>query len=163
MPAAPRDRDAANDMNMQIKPATPYREQVVSLLASQKLPYDDLPADLDNFIVASHGKEIIAVAGVEIYGACGLLRSVAVNPDYRNQGIAGKLVVGISEIAANNGVNQLWLLTETASDYFARKGFEQIARANVPAEVQQSSEFAHVCPQSAIAMKREIPFNDNKE
>jgi amino-acid N-acetyltransferase len=48
------------------------------------------------------------------------------------------------------------LLTETAPGYFETKGYQQITRADVPEEVQQSSEFSHVCPQSAIVMKKII-------
>ena len=65
--------------------------------------------------------------------------------------------------AVQKGLREIILLTETAPDYFAEKGFQQISRNEIAPEVQQSSEFSHVCPQSAIAMKREIPFNNIKE
>ena len=44
----------------------------------------------------------------------------------------------------------VYLLTTTAPEYFARLGFERVAREGVPTTLQQSSEFATVCPASAI-------------
>jgi len=147
---------------MKIENATPYKEQIIELLAAQKLPVEDLPDRLENFVVAFDGDELAGVAGIEIYGRYGLLRSVAVNPAYRNKGIAAGLLAEIERIAAQKGLHEIILLTETAPDYFAKKGFQQISRSEIAPEVQQSSEFSHVCPQSAIAMKREIPFNNIK-
>jgi amino-acid N-acetyltransferase len=111
---------------------------------------------LDNFVVAIEGAAIIGVAGLEIYGSYGLLRSVAVNADHRGKGVAGKLLERIEVLAASEALKEIYLLTETAPDYFGGKGYGKITRAGVPIEVQQSSEFSHVCPQSAIVMKKTI-------
>jgi amino-acid N-acetyltransferase len=142
---------------MIINQAKNYREDIITLLSSEKLPAGDLPATLENFLMAVQDDELIGVIGLEIYGNYGLLRSLAVKPAFRSQNIAGKLIVQIETLAASKGLKAIFLLTETATDYFARKGYEKITRNGVPEEVQQSSEFSHVCPQSAIAMQKEIP------
>lgn len=139
---------------MEIVEAINYREHIIALLSSEKLPADDLPASLDNFLVTIADSKLAGVAGLEIYGNCGLLRSLAVRPDFRNQNIAGKLVAQIEYLAEAKGLKAIFLFTETAPDYFSRKGYQAITRSEVPVEVQQSSEFSHVCPQSAIAMKK---------
>jgi amino-acid N-acetyltransferase len=133
-----------------------YKDEIRALLIAEKLPVDDLPADLDNFIVAIEDDEVIGVAGLEIYGSCGLLRSLAVNPDRRGKGVASKLLLHIEELAVLTALKEVYLLTETASDYFNRKDYDKITRGDVPIEVQRSSEFSHVCPQSAIVMKKII-------
>jgi amino-acid N-acetyltransferase len=79
-----------------------------------------------------------------------------VKPAFRNQNIAGKLIAQIETLAGSKDLKTIFLLTETAPEYFARKGYEKITRNDVPAEIQQSSEFSHVCPQSAIVMKKDI-------
>jgi amino-acid N-acetyltransferase len=126
------------------------------LLSSERLPTSDLPATLKSFFVMIENEELIGVVGLEIYGSYGLLRSLAVRPDSRNQNIAGKLVEQIEKVAQGEGLKAILLLTETAPDYFSRRGYKIIPRAEMPAEVQQSSEFANVCPQSAIAMKKDL-------
>ena len=141
---------------MEIIEAINYREDIIALLSSEKLPASDLPASLKNFLVVIENDELVGVIGLETYGNYGLLRSLAVRPDSRNQNIAGKLVREIENLATAEGLKAIFLLTETASDYFLSKGYHAIARAEMPTEVQQSSEFSHVCPQSAIAMKKDL-------
>jgi len=141
---------------MIINQAKNCREDIITLLSSEKLPAGDLPATLENFLMAVQDDELIGVIGLEIYGNYSLLRSLVVKPAFRNQNIAGKLIAQIETLAVSKGLKAIFLLTETATDYFARKGYEKISRNDVPEEVQQSSEFSHVCPQSAIVMKKDI-------
>lgn len=141
---------------MEITDATNYREGIIALLSAEKLPTSDLPAMLKNFFVMVENDELIGVIGLETYDKFGLLRSLAVRSDCRNRLIAGKLVEQIENLAAAEGLKAIFLLTETAPDYFSRKGYHIITRTEIPAEVQQSSEFSHVCPQSAIAMKKDL-------
>lgn len=141
---------------MIIDRAQTYRDKIVELLTAEKLPVADLPETLDNFIVAIQDGGVVGVAGVELYGSYGLLRSLAVHPEYRSLGIAGKLLAMLDNISKQKGLSELYLLTETAPAYFERKNYSKINRDEVPAEVQRSSEFSHVCPTSAIVMKKEL-------
>jgi amino-acid N-acetyltransferase len=141
---------------MNITEAKSRKEDVIKLLSAQNLPVEDLPAGLNNFIVAIEDDRVIGVAGLELYGSYGLLRSVAVDPQQRSKGIAAGLLTRIEEIAIGLNLEGIYLLTETAADYFNKKGYEHIARMDIPEEVKASSEFSHVCPQSAIAMKKSI-------
>jgi amino-acid N-acetyltransferase len=141
---------------MEIVKATDYRAGIEALLAENKLPVSDLPASLENFFVATDNGAVIGVAGLEVYGQHGLLRSLAVNALHRNKGIAGKLVNQVEEFAASKELTAIFLLTETADKYFDSKQYDRITRSEVPAEVQQSSEFSFVCPQSAVVMKKTL-------
>jgi amino-acid N-acetyltransferase len=141
---------------MNITEAQTYRGNILSLLSAAKLPVDDLPVVLDNFIVAIDNNEVIGVAGLELYGNYGLLRSVAVDKGQRGKGIAAQLLNRIEAIATNKGLEELYLLTETAAEYFNNKGYEHIARMDIPEEIKESSQFRHICPESAIAMKKTL-------
>jgi len=141
---------------MIIEKAQSHRKAVVELLSAEKLPVADLPETLENFIVAIADAGVIGVAGFEVYGNYGLLRSVTVRSDVRNKGIAGKLLCRIDALSNLKGLTELYLLTETAPDYFERKGFQKIGRDEVPDIVKQSSEFSHVCPVSAIVMYKAL-------
>lgn len=141
---------------MEIIAGTDYRKQIEALLKAEKLPIADLPTSLENFVIATIGDDIIGVAGLEIYGDHALLRSLAVKSQYRDQGIAGQLVQKIENLAQEKGLKDVYLLTETAANYFARKNYQPVPRDNAPAEIKLSSEFSSVCPQSAVLMMKLI-------
>lgn len=142
---------------MLIKEAKNFRDNVMKLLVSEKLPVADLSASLDNFIViVDNDDELMGVAGLEIYGNCGLLRSVAVKPEYRNRGIANQLLQQLESQALSGNLNAIYLLTETASTYSVKKGYAKVERDNVPEEIQASSEFSHLCPSTAIVMEKKL-------
>ena len=84
------------------------------------------------FVVREDDGRVIAVAGLEIHGEDGLLRSVAVDNDYRGQGLATSLIEAVLERAARVGLRSVYLLTTTARDYFARRGFTECDRASAP-------------------------------
>jgi amino-acid N-acetyltransferase len=143
-------------MSIELKPAELYRDNVIELLSTEKLPTSDLPVMLNNFFVAVDDHGVSGVAGLEVYGNYGLLRSLAVNQNSRGRGIAADLVSKIESLAADKGLEAIYLLTETAKDYFERKGYEHIARMDIPEAVKASSEFTHVCPESATAMQKSL-------
>lgn len=130
------------------------RQSIVSLLQSEKLPVEDLPVSLDNFFVALVNNKIIGAIGLEPYDNCGLLRSMVVDKEHRNKNVASQLVQQLEEYAKAIGINGIYLLTETALAYFKRKGYEPISRDEAPKPIQASSEFSHVCPVSAVVMKK---------
>ena len=96
---------------------------------------------------------VIGVAGVEVHGEDGLLRSVAVDPAWRGRGIGEAVVRDRLTWARGRGLRSVWLLTNTAVDYFPRFGFTRIDRAAAPPALQRSEEFARACPMSAVAMR----------
>jgi amino-acid N-acetyltransferase len=137
-----------------IQPAAPFAGEIIRLLESEKLPFQDLPSELTHFLVAIEDGKVVGLAGLEPYGTAGLLRSVVTARSFRRQGIADRLIEAIEGVAAGIGIQTLILLTETAADYFAKKGFTRITREEVPETVKASSEFAHVCPASAVVMMK---------
>ena len=91
-------------------------------------------------------------AAIELYGSAALLRSVAVARDLRGTGLGRRLTEAALDLSRDLGVEEAYLLTETADLFFPRFGFRPIPRAEVPGSVQRSVEFTSVCPESARAM-----------
>jgi arsenate reductase (thioredoxin) len=131
-------------------------DEIIKLLAAEKLPVDDIDDSLKNFFLAVAGNEITGVIALEIYGEYGLLRSMATNAAYRNKGIAARLIEQLFNHAQAKGLKEIYLLTETAEKYFAGKGFAVVKRDDVPESIKKSGEFSHVCPSTAVVMKKEI-------
>lgn len=141
---------------MEIISGTHHRQQIKTLLEGEQLPVTDLPASLENFILVMVSDDAVAVAGLEVHGDHGLLRSLAVKAEYRNQGIADQLVQKIERLALERGLKDIYLLTETAAGYFTRKNYQTIIRDSAPEEIKRSSEFSSVCPQSAMLMMKSL-------
>ncbi|KAB7726895.1 GNAT family N-acetyltransferase [Rudanella paleaurantiibacter] len=145
-------------MTIQYAVARPQdRAELVALLKEANLPTDDLPANLDHFMVALNGDQLVGVAGLELFSNEALLRSVAVKPSYQGHQIANQLVDRLFEKAQSLGLQNLYLITTTADGYFARRGFTSVARANVPDAIRQTDQFSGLCPASAIVMQRTLP------
>lgn len=146
-------------MNKQITIApalVSHRPAIVQLLQSEKLPVEDLPGSLDHFFVAMDNESVVAAIGLERYGDSGLLRSLVVDKAYRNLKSASQLIKQLEDAASTSGISSIYLLTETAAAYFEKKGYQKITREEVPVALQASSEFSHVCPVSAIVMKKAL-------
>ena len=58
--------------------------------------------------------------------------------------------------ARQSGVSDLYLLTLTAQEFFAKRGYHVIARKDVPATIQASAEFMSLCPASAACMWKRL-------
>jgi len=105
-------------------------------------------------LVARDGEAVVGGGAVEVYGEHGLLRSLVVHPEYRDDGLGGRLTEAMAGGAAGRGLTALYLLTETAPGFFEGRGFARIGRLSAPDTVQASSEFAFLCPDTAVAMVR---------
>jgi arsenate reductase (thioredoxin) len=147
-------------MEITIRPAKATDWMAVSqLLTSNKLPVEDIDKALPNFFVAVVNNQIAGVIGLEKYDHYGLLRSMATSALHRNQGIASKLVDALFKYAKAIGLKEMYLLTETAKEYFTKKEFIIIQRNQVPDAVKESPEFSHICPVSATVMNKSVVIN----
>jgi len=131
-------------------------DAVLGLVGAVGLPQDGVRQVLSTLLVARAAGEVVGCAAIEIYGRDGLLRSVAVAADRRGSGLGRRLTDAALMLAAERRLDRLYLLTETATTFFARLGFEPVSRVDVPAAVQASPEFSHLCPASAQAMMRDL-------
>lgn len=136
------------------KRAEPSDFQAISrLLGSVDLPIEGVSENIDNFLVARDLEgQLIGVAGVEVYGESGLLRSVAVSVEHRGQGLGQLLVKGCIAQAKKQRVRRLYLLTETAEKFMKRFGFRRTERELVDTALQSSEEFKGACPDTAVTM-----------
>ena len=71
--------------------------------------------------------------------------------------MAGALCDAVERRAASLGARRLYLLTETAEEFFQRRGYRLAERTSAPKGIASSREFAAVCPTSAQLMLRELP------
>lgn len=131
---------------------------LTAFLAESGLPGEDLSAGhLPGFELAlDEAGRLVGVAGLETAGKAGLLRSVAVLPGWRSQGLGQRLVMRREAAAAGAGVVDLYLLTTSAAAFFARLGYQDAERNEVPAAIAAHPQFRRLCPVSARCMKKSL-------
>jgi nucleoside-diphosphate-sugar epimerase/N-acetylglutamate synthase-like GNAT family acetyltransferase len=145
------------DTNHTIRPAQPRDlRAIIALLEANDLPVAGLAEHLETTLVAQADAGLIGCAAVEVYGAVGLLRSVAVDGTRRGEGLGHQLTQAALDLALAHGVNTVYLLTTTAGAFFPRFGFGEITRDQVDAAVQRSVEFTAACPADAVAMRAQL-------
>jgi N-acetylglutamate synthase-like GNAT family acetyltransferase len=127
---------------------------VESLLSASDLPLDGVRDNFSTFVVADDAGEVAGAIGLEEFGSVALLRSAVVSPEHRGSGIGRLLVERLLERAEKAGIEELYLLTTTAEQYFPRFGFTRTTRSAVPDALKASAEFQGACPDTAVVMTR---------
>lgn len=129
--------------------------RLLALLEREGLPIADLTSNARlEFWVLDASESFAGVVGLERFGADGLLRSLAVSPEFRRRGLGSRLVERLESDAHAEGVKRLVLLTETAEAFFRRRGYQRVDRSSVGAGLKESAEFRSLCPASAVCMSK---------
>jgi len=135
----------------------PSLAAVKALLAEAQLPTSDLAAaQLEHFIGCGTDDALDGVVGVELYPPVALLRSLCVTASKRDHDVGSALLVEAEHYGRSRGVSEIYLLTTTAEQFFARKGYERVARETAPAAIRATQEFSALCPASAAFMRKRL-------
>ena len=147
------DRHGSTNRDISIEPANRSDlPEILSLLEKNGLPQEGFASHVTTTLVARKTGRIVGSAALEVYGMEALLRSVAVEKSLRDQGLGQQLTNAALDLARQHRIKTVFLMTETASDFFSRFGFQRTSRSKVPSAVQQSVEFTSACPVSALVM-----------
>jgi amino-acid N-acetyltransferase len=131
--------------------------EIKQLLADCDLLHEDITTALvEHFLLGWEGARLTAVVGLEIKNQVALLRSLSVEPEYRNRRSASTLVDKIEDYARSLNVDTLYLLTMTAEAFFKKCGYRLTARNSAPAAMQGTAEFKNLCPASAACMVKHL-------
>jgi amino-acid N-acetyltransferase len=131
------------------------RQSAITMLQTHNLPTADIDEEKLLYLLLN-GEKILGTAGLEIFDDCALLRSVSVAKDEQGKGYGKIINDEVEKFAKDSGINCMYLLTTTAKDFFDRQGFCVIKRENVPEVIKRTTEFASLCPSSAVVMKKHL-------
>ncbi|WP_436346518.1 arsenic resistance N-acetyltransferase ArsN2 [Natronorubrum sp. FCH18a] len=132
------------------------RSYVETLLEANGLPSADVRTGPAQFYIGYDGDERVSVGGLERYGTDGLLRSVVVEQSARGNGFGTALCDALERRTRADGVETLYLLTTTAADFFADRGYAELERTDAPAAIRETAEFDALCPASATCMRKHL-------
>lgn len=129
-----------------------HRAEVEVLLQQAGLSTMGLDSAYAQGWVALSGARVVGFLTADQVGEAALVRSLAIDPGWRRQGVAARLLARCKRDWRAQGVRQLWLLTETAVDWFTQQGFQQVTREELPVCWQSHPLVKSVCASSADVM-----------
>lgn len=100
--------------------------RMIELIAGAELPPLFVSEYVDSFVVAERANAVLACGAVEVFGQCGVIRSVVVDPSLRGSGVGKRLWQRLEADARAAGVTDLYLFTADAHDFWRRLGFSDI-------------------------------------
>jgi UDP-N-acetylmuramate: L-alanyl-gamma-D-glutamyl-meso-diaminopimelate ligase len=110
-----------------------------------------------SFFVLRNEKGVVGAVALEVLADDAILRSLAVDPEYRGAGYGWMLADMAVAQARWRGVRRIYLLTETASDFFAAKfGFRVVDRSTLSKQVAGSETFSRLTGASLVAMRLDL-------
>lgn len=126
------------------------------LLQATNLPVDDLSEQdvWPECLITKSEQVIVSTGALAQHGEFGLLRSLATRQDFQARGLGSKILQGLEARALSRGIKVLYLLTETAADWFQRRHYEFQDRACVPAAIAKLPQFSMICPTSASCLRK---------
>ena len=130
---------------------------VREVLAATSLhePVDDDQAG--DFYVLCNEDGIVGCVSLEVLGDDAILRALAVYPKFRGAGYGWMLADTAVGQARWRGVRRIYLLTETASDFFAAKfGFRVVDRSTLSRQVASSETFTRPDSAHQVSMRLDL-------
>jgi len=100
---------------------------------------------------------VVGCVALEVLGDDAILRALAVDPRFRGAGYGWMLADTAVNQARWRGVRRIYLLTETAGDFFAAKfGFRVVDRSTLSRQVAASEVFSRPAAAHQIAMRLDL-------
>jgi amino-acid N-acetyltransferase len=95
----------------------------------------EMSENIRDFSVVYSGPQLLGCGALHFYTpTCGEIRSLAVSPAFRQQGVGVFLTKALEQEAINNDLHSIFAFTYVP-DFFLRLGFEQVDRGLLPLKV----------------------------
>ena len=110
-----------------------------------------------SFYVLENEDGIVGSVALDVMGDDAILRALAVGPECRGAGYGWMLADMAVSQARWRGVRRIYLLTESASDFFAAKfGFRVVDRSTLSKQVAASETFTAPRGSNLVAMRLDL-------
>jgi UDP-N-acetylmuramate: L-alanyl-gamma-D-glutamyl-meso-diaminopimelate ligase len=110
-----------------------------------------------SFFVLRNEDGGVGCVALEVLADDAILRALAVDPKFRGAGYGWVLADMAVNLARWRGVRRIYLLTETASDFFAAKfGFRVVDRSTLSRQVAASETFTRPSGAEQVSMRLDL-------
>ncbi|MDF1690655.1 MAG: arsenic resistance N-acetyltransferase ArsN2 [Cycloclasticus sp.] len=142
--------------HMEIK-AVLSNDELLKLLESCDLLVSDIALSNSLYFFGCHQNgKLVGVVGLDHFGTVALLRSLAVSVELRGSGLGRTLVQFAESEARSMGVIDLFLLTETAEQFFTKLSYQLLSRENAPLVIKNTAQFSTLCPATSSFMSKPL-------
>jgi N-acetylglutamate synthase-like GNAT family acetyltransferase len=133
------------------------RDGLRAALSRAKLPVDDIGQD-DILFWRFETRDGVPAGfgGLEVHGEDALLRSIVTLPQLRRIGMGRAIVQAIELEARLRKCRAIYLLTTSEAAFFTALGYAPLDRKRAPKPIQQSRQFASLCPDTAALMRKAL-------
>jgi UDP-N-acetylmuramate: L-alanyl-gamma-D-glutamyl-meso-diaminopimelate ligase len=132
----------------------PEVRKVIAMVGLDEVARDD---QFGSFYVLSNERGIVGTVALEVLGDDAILRALAVDPEHRGAGYGWMLADMAVSQARWRGVRRIYLVTETASDFFAAKfGFRIVDRSTLSKLVSAHETFTRPADAQLVAMRLDL-------
>ena len=132
----------------------PVRELLEGVGLEKDLARDE---HVGSFFVLRNETGVVGAVALEVHGDDAILRSLAVNSEFRGAGYGWMLADMAVSQARWRGVRRIYLLTESASEFFAAKfGFRVVDRSTLSKQVAASETFSRLTGAQLVAMRLDL-------
>jgi UDP-N-acetylmuramate: L-alanyl-gamma-D-glutamyl-meso-diaminopimelate ligase len=130
---------------------------VRTLLGSVELDEPARDEQFPSFYVLSNETGLVGTVALDVFGDDAILRALAVHTDFRGSGYGWMLADMAISQARWRGVRRIYLLTESATDFFAAKfGFRVVDRSTLSKSVASSETFTAPRGTNLVAMRLDL-------
>jgi UDP-N-acetylmuramate: L-alanyl-gamma-D-glutamyl-meso-diaminopimelate ligase len=131
--------------------------RVKALLDRASLSYPDIEQHVDDLLVLRDGGDTVGCVALELFDQAAVLRSLAVVPERRGEGLGWMLADAALSRARQRGARRVFILTEHATDFFAEKfGFKAVERDAIDPAVTEASVFRTARAARSTTMKLDL-------
>ena len=130
------------------------RECLATAGLHDEVARDDLAP---SFYVLRNERGVAGTVALEVVGDDAILRSLAVDPEFRGAGYGWMLADMAVSQARWRGVRRIYLVTASASDFFAAKfGFRVVDRSTIAKQVASHEAFGRPVSSQLVAMRLDL-------
>ncbi len=98
---------------------------------------EEIRANIGHFIVQEAYHRVVSCLSLESYGAdLAEIRSIAVDPENRGQGLGARLIASALDEARRRGIARVFAVTH-APQFFERQGFATAARQSLTEKIER--------------------------
>ena len=130
--------------------------EVGALLEASALPPLPTGTSLSCVLLGLEKGSVMGVVALEVVARRGLTLWVAVAREHQGRGLGKSLLQSLIARAHELSLREVYIVTKTASKFFAQLGFSPVSRAAVPSEIRSLRAYPDQCAESAEVMRLEL-------
>ncbi len=130
--------------------------EVGALLEASDLPPLPTGISLSSVLLGLEKDSVMGVVALEVVARRGLTMWVAVAGEHQGRGLGKTLLHSLIARAHELSLREVYIVTKTASKFFAQLGFSPVSCAAVPSEIRSLRAYPDHCAESAEVMRLEL-------